>query len=71
MKWKNNRISIKRDYFIQANKYLNVVGGAMILDMLTTEEIEEMVDQYLTRHYALEDQTGAEPIFGCVLHPKS
>ena len=38
--------------------------------MLTTEEVEEMVDQYLTRHYALEDQTGAEPIFDVYCTPK-
>ena len=61
IKWQKNGIAIKRDHFVQANKYLNVVGGAMILDMLTTEEVEEMVDQYLTRHYGLkgeEDRTG-------------
>lgn len=44
-------VTIKRDHFVQANKYLNVVGGAMILDMLTTQEVEEMVDQHLARYY--------------------
>jgi len=39
-KWQPNGISIKRDHFVQANKYLNVTGGAMILDMLETEEVE-------------------------------
>ncbi|MEO2075900.1 MAG: DUF6339 family protein [Bacillus sp. (in: firmicutes)] len=46
-------VSIKRDHFVQANKYLNVVGGAMILDMLTTDEVEEMIDQYLVKYYGL------------------
>ncbi|GGA80162.1 DUF6339 family protein [Ornithinibacillus halotolerans] len=51
--WKESGIEIKRDHFVQANKYLNVVGGAMILDMLSTEEVEEMVDGYLRRYYGI------------------
>jgi hypothetical protein len=58
VKWKENGITIKRDHFVQANKYLNVVGGAMILDMLSTEEVEEMVDTYLRRYYGVEVEEG-------------
>ncbi|WP_413299665.1 DUF6339 family protein [Bacillus sp. 1P10SD] len=42
IKLERRGVSIKRDHFVQANKYLNVVGGAMILDMLKTDEVEEM-----------------------------
>ncbi|SHG56107.1 DUF6339 family protein [Ornithinibacillus halophilus] len=53
LKWQELGIPIKRDHFVQANKYLNVVGGAMILDMLTVEEVEEMVDSYLKKYYGM------------------
>src|SRR5699024_5481301 len=54
VKWQENGINIKRDHFVQANKYLNVVGGAMILDVLSTEEVEEMVDEYLKKYYDID-----------------
>jgi hypothetical protein len=54
IKLEKRGIQIKRDHFVQVNKYLNVVGGAMILDMLSTEEVEEMIDQYLAKYYSLE-----------------
>nr|WP_263327086.1 DUF6339 family protein [Neobacillus sp. Marseille-Q6967] len=54
IKLEKRGIQVKRDHFVQANKYLNVVGGAMILDMLTTEEVEEMIDQYLIKYYGLK-----------------
>ncbi|MFJ5762778.1 DUF6339 family protein [Neobacillus sp. NPDC093182] len=54
IKLEKRGIQIKRDHFVQANKYLNVVGGAMILDMLSTDEVEEMIDQYLVKYYSLE-----------------
>lgn len=53
-KWQQNGISIKRDHFVQANKYLNVTGGAMILDMLETEEVEEMMEKYLKGYYGIK-----------------
>lgn len=49
IKLKNEGVAIKRDHFVQANKYLNIVGGAMILDMLTEEEVVEMVDKQLEK----------------------
>lgn len=54
IKLRSRGISIKRDHFVQANKYLNVVGGAMILDMLTTDEVEYMIDKYLAKYYGIE-----------------
>ncbi|MBM7660403.1 hypothetical protein JOC85_001170 [Bacillus mesophilus] len=57
VKWQQSGINITRDHFVQANKYLNVVGGAMILDMLSTEEVEEMVNNYLSRYYGLVDSS--------------
>ncbi|ARP43135.1 MULTISPECIES: DUF6339 family protein [Geobacillus] len=49
--FEENGIEIKRDHFVQANKYLNIVGGAMILDMLTEEEVKEMVEKYLLKYF--------------------
>lgn len=59
--WQQQGIFVGRDHFVQANKYLNVVGGAMILDVLTTEEVEEMVNDYLWNHfnYDKESVTGS------------
>lgn len=47
--WRENGINIKRDHLVEANKYLNVVGGATILDTLTTEDVEEMVEGHLEK----------------------
>lgn len=52
-RWEKNGIQVKRDHFVQANKYLNVVGGAMVLDMLTTDEVEDMLEKYLARYYGI------------------
>lgn len=52
--WQQNGISIKRDHFVEANKYLNIVGGAMILDVLTTEEVEEMVENHLSKLFNVD-----------------
>lgn len=46
---KENGVAIKRDHFVQATKYLNVVGGAMVLDVLDAKEVEEMVIEYLNK----------------------
>lgn len=54
-KWQEKGITVKRDHFVQSTKYLNVVGGAMILDMLSTEDVEEMLDKYLRKFYGMED----------------
>jgi len=49
---------IKRDHFVQATKYLNKVGGALILDMLTEEDVEKMIDKQLRKHFELPDRVG-------------
>ncbi|SFC95052.1 DUF6339 family protein [Bacillus sp. UNCCL81] len=48
--------NITRDFFVQANKYLNVIGGAMVLDMLSTEEVEELIMAHLIKVLKLEDK---------------
>jgi len=55
IKIKNHGVLIKRDHFVEANKYLNVVGAAMILDMLNTAEVEEMVGKHLCKIFKLEN----------------
>ncbi|WP_227521477.1 DUF6339 family protein [Bacillus alkalisoli] len=57
VKLEESGVAIKRDHFVQANKYLNVVGGAMILDMLSTEEVEDMVGKHLKKHLDIEMET--------------
>lgn len=47
-------IIIKRDHFVQASKYLNVVGGALILDMLSMAEVEEMVTRHLCKLFDIQ-----------------
>ena len=49
IKMKENGVTIRRDHFVQATKYLNVVGGAMVLDVLDAEEVEEMVCRHLDK----------------------
>ncbi|UCZ54982.1 hypothetical protein LGQ02_09770 [Bacillus shivajii] len=56
IKLKEKGITIKRDHFVQSTKYLNVVGGAMVLDMLSTDEVEEMIDSYLAKYYGYETE---------------
>jgi hypothetical protein len=63
IKLKENGVTIKRDHFVQATKYLNVVGGAMILDMLTTEEVEEMIDKYLYRYFKFDNVNELEETY--------
>ncbi len=42
-------INILRDHFTESTRYLNIVGGAMVLDMLTVNEVEEMVTERLRK----------------------
>jgi hypothetical protein len=44
---------IKRDHFVQSTKYFNEVGGALILDMLTEDDVERMIDKQLRKHFEL------------------
>lgn len=54
VKLKEKGITIKRAHLVEANKYLNIVGGAMILDMLTEEEVVEMIDKHLEKVFGFE-----------------
>jgi Family of unknown function (DUF6339) len=55
-KLKINGITIKRDHFVQANKYLNVLGGAMILDMLNAIEVENLVYKHLCKIFNILEE---------------
>ncbi|WP_242440175.1 DUF6339 family protein, partial [Staphylococcus aureus] len=44
---KQNGVDIKQDYFVQANKYLNLIGGVTLLDLKTRAEVEEEIYGYL------------------------
>jgi hypothetical protein len=59
-KLKRQGEDIKRNHFVQASKYLNVVGGAMILDMLDADEVEEMVTKHLCKLFNINLQEKVE-----------
>jgi len=54
-KLKSRGITVRREHFVQATKYLNVVGGAMILDMLDCDDVEDMVDRFLQKYFKFND----------------
>lgn len=45
---------IKRAHFVEAGRYLNIVGGAMILDMLDEKEIAAMIDVRIRKVFELQ-----------------
>lgn len=49
---KKNGEKIVRDHFVQANKYLNCIGGIAILDTLTREEAKAMANSRLESIFA-------------------
>lgn len=49
-------IPIKREYFLEATKHLNVLGGAMVLDLLTADEVEEIVSENLYATFNLNEK---------------
>ncbi|MGE7921375.1 DUF6339 family protein [Viridibacillus sp. NPDC093762] len=51
---KQEGIEIKRDHFVEACRYFNVVGGATILDLLSEKEIKEMALTRLRKVFTLE-----------------
>lgn len=61
--WQQQGIPVKREHFVQATKYLNVVGGAMILDVLSIEEVSDMVEEYLSKLYGIESVGGKSPVY--------
>lgn len=46
---KKNGEKIGRYHLVEANKYLNCVGGITLLDSLTRNEVKNMVDKQLTK----------------------
>ena len=55
IKLKENGIPIKRDHFVQANKYLNIIGAVKILDLLEIDEVERLVGKHLCTHFGIEN----------------
>ncbi|MGG0656862.1 DUF6339 family protein [Rummeliibacillus pycnus] len=51
---KEEGLEIKREHFVEACRYFNVVGGATILDLLTEEEVKEMALGRLRKVFGLE-----------------
>lgn len=47
---------IKREHFVEAGRYLNISGGAMILDMLDEEEIKDLVETRIRKLYKWEKE---------------
>ncbi|RQW74249.1 hypothetical protein EBB45_12625 [Lysinibacillus composti] len=47
-------ISIKREHFIESTKYLNIAGGAMVLDLLEEDEAKEMVEKRVRKVFGVE-----------------
>jgi len=50
-------VAIKRDYFVEANKYLNISGGAMVLDLLEEDDVKKMIEKRLRKVFSLEGVT--------------
>lgn len=50
---KKNGEKIGRYYFVEANKYLNCVGGVSLLDTMTREEAKDLADKGLKRYIAI------------------
>ncbi|MDM5332130.1 DUF6339 family protein [Ureibacillus composti] len=48
-------VAIKREHFVEANKYLNISGGAMVLDLLEESEVEEMVKKRIRKVFGIKE----------------
>jgi len=46
---KKNGVAIKREHFVQANKYLNCLGGVVLLDTITRDEAKQIVGEHLVK----------------------
>ena len=44
---------IGRYHFVEANRYLNAIGGITLLDMLTREEVKEYANKILNEKYGV------------------
>lgn len=47
-------IEMKRAHFVEAGRYLNIVGGAMILDMLDEDEVAAMIESRIRKVFELQ-----------------
>ncbi|MFD2446593.1 DUF6339 family protein [Bacillus sp. CGMCC 1.16607] len=45
---------MKREHFVEAGRYLNIVGGAMILDMLNQDEVAIMIEARIRKVFDLQ-----------------
>lgn len=43
---------IGRYHYVEANRYLNSLGGAMLLDMFTREEVCELTEKHLKKYFS-------------------
>ena len=48
-------VDIKRAHFVEANKYLNISGGGMVLDLLEEDEVKEMIEKRLRKVFGIEE----------------
>lgn len=48
-------VPIKREHFIESTKYLNISGGAMVLDLLEETEVKEMVEKRIGKVFHIKD----------------
>ncbi|MEK9197099.1 DUF6339 family protein [Ureibacillus sp. FSL E2-3493] len=49
-------VDIKRAHFVESTKYLNISGGAMVLDLLEEDEVKEMIEKRVRKVFGLELQ---------------
>ena len=40
---------IKREHFVESNKYLNCIGGVVLLDTITRSEVKQMIAEHLDK----------------------
>lgn len=50
-------VDIKRAHFVEATKYLNISGGAMVLDLLEEDEVKEMVEKRVRKVFEIKEES--------------
>ncbi|MFY3791084.1 DUF6339 family protein [Ureibacillus sp. MALMAid1270] len=51
---RDDGVAIKRAHFVESTKFLNVSGGAMVLDLLEEDEVKEMVEKRVRKVFAIQ-----------------
>ena len=46
-------VHVKSEHFVEAGRYLNISGGAMVLDMLEEEEVKDMIEARIRKVFNL------------------